>query len=68
MVSKLRKLGELMEYAVIWKIDIDAESPREAAEIALKIQRDPFSTATVFEVSERDSDESCLIDLEVAES
>lgn len=32
-------------------IDIDADSPREAAEIALEIQRDPESTATVFHVA-----------------
>jgi len=39
------------EFRVIWEIDIDAETPRAAAEEALKIQRDRQSTATVFKVS-----------------
>lgn len=39
-----------MKYRVIWEIDLDAESPREAAELALKIHRDPDSIATVFVV------------------
>lgn len=39
-----------MEYRVTWEIDVTANSPREAAEQALTIQRDPDSTATVFEV------------------
>lgn len=38
-------------YAVSWFIDIDAESPLEAAKQALKYQRDPASTATVFNVA-----------------
>jgi hypothetical protein len=36
----------------MWKIDIDAETPREAAERAHKIMLNPESTATVFEVEE----------------
>ncbi len=39
-------------YTVIWSIDIDAESPEEAAKIALDYQRDAESTATVFNVSQ----------------
>lgn len=39
-----------MNYRVIWMIDIEAESPQEAAAEALKIQRDPDSTATSFDV------------------
>jgi hypothetical protein len=39
-------------YRVMWKIDIDAETPREAAERAHKIMLNPESTATVFEVEE----------------
>jgi hypothetical protein len=35
---------------IIWEIDLDAESPRGAAEKALAIQRRPDSIATVFEV------------------
>lgn len=40
-----------MLYRVTWKIDINAESPREAAEEARRIQRDPDSTANVFDVT-----------------
>jgi flavin-binding protein dodecin len=42
-------------YRVIWIIDLDAESPEEAAKEALEIQREPGSTATVFEVTEWES-------------
>lgn len=38
------------EYVVTWTNDITADSPREAAELALAMQRDPTSIATVFEV------------------
>ena len=37
-------------YLVKWEIDIDAESSEEAAQEALRIQRDPRSVATVFQV------------------
>ncbi len=37
-----------MEYHVIWKIDIEAESFEDAARIAREIQRDPDSLATQF--------------------
>lgn len=40
----------MAEYRVIWEIDIEADSPEEAAEKALIIQRDPESTATNFTV------------------
>lgn len=39
-----------MTYRVIWMIDVDAKSPQDAALEALKIQRDPESTATSFDV------------------
>jgi hypothetical protein len=38
------------EYRVVWEIDIEAESPEEAAVKALDIQRDASSTAVVFDV------------------
>lgn len=38
------------EFRVAWEIDIDADSPEEAARKALEIQRDPNSIATVFAV------------------
>ena len=37
-------------YIVMWAIEIWAATPRQAAELALAIQRDPASTATVFDV------------------
>ena len=42
-----------MEYRVVWTIDIDAETPTDAARKALEIHRNPDSWATHFEV--RDS-------------
>jgi len=39
-----------MNYRVIWMIDVEAKSPQEAAAEALKIQRDPDSTATSFDI------------------
>jgi len=41
----------MTKYYVEWTIDIEADSPREAAEKALAIHRNPESTATVFSVS-----------------
>lgn len=37
-------------YHVMWEIDIEADDAGAAAQQALEIQRDPNSTATVFEV------------------
>ena len=48
----------MTEYKVQWEIDIEAATPREAAEKALEIQRDPDSVATVFKVIHPASDES----------
>lgn len=45
-----------MHYRVEWRIDIEANSPREAAERALEIQRDPESTATIFDVADQTFD------------
>ena len=45
----------LKEYEVVWRIQLDATSPREAAEKALKYQRDRGSDAVVFEVREFDN-------------
>ena len=52
----------MMNYRVSWKIDIDAESPREAAEMALEIHRRPDSIATVFTVRD-ETGESIEVDL-----
>ena len=53
-------------YRVIWSIDIEAGSPREAAREAQRIQRDPNSTANVFDVIPSDED-SVVIDLDEPE-
>lgn len=39
-------------YRVTWEIDIDAETPRAAAERAQEMMRDPDSIATVFKVED----------------
>lgn len=41
----------MTEYRVRWEIDIEADSPQEAAEKALLIQRRHNSIATVFDVT-----------------
>ncbi len=41
----------MAEYHVTWTIDLDTDSAREAALLALAIQRDPQSTAVVFDVA-----------------
>lgn len=51
------------EYLVVWKIDITAGDHREAAEIALDMQRDPGSLATVFDVYEQGKMEGRRVDI-----
>lgn len=45
-----------MEYLVTWQIEIEADTARQAAQAALKVQRDPRSHATVFDVSDDSGD------------
>lgn len=40
----------MRKFLVTWEIEIEAESPFEAARKALEIHRDPASIATVFDV------------------
>jgi len=42
----------MANYRVKWEIDIEADSPEEAAKESLKIQRDPDSVATIFDVTD----------------
>lgn len=51
----------LIRHTVVWKIDAWANSPQKAAEIALEIQRDSESTATIFEVTP-DNGETVTVD------
>ena len=39
-------------YTVTWKIELYADSHKEAAELALEIHRDKYSEATFFDVTE----------------
>lgn len=37
----------MTEFRVVWEIDIEAETPKQAAEQAFAIQQDPETMATV---------------------
>ena len=50
-------------YHVMWEIEIEADSHHEAAREALKIHRDPESTATVFYVHAKGETRRKFIDL-----
>jgi hypothetical protein len=47
-----QEVGTALEFRVIWEIDIDADSPMEAAQEARAVQLRPDTTATVFNVWE----------------
>lgn len=51
-----------MEYRVTWTIDLDADSPEDAARRALAIHRNPESWATHFEVRDNKG-RICEVDL-----
>ena len=51
-------------YEIVWRIELDADSSREAAEKALAIQRDVFSSAVCFEVTPTGTNQTDRIDLE----
>ncbi len=55
---------ESNEYKVTWTVDVEADDPVEAAREALRIQRDPESVATYFEVQKHGSDVVFPVDLE----
>jgi hypothetical protein len=52
-----------MEFHIVWTIDLDAESPIEAARLALKMMRDEHSTATVFTVVNSETKQVTQVDL-----
>lgn len=56
----------MADYRVTWGMDVDAETPRAAAEYALKRIKDPTSWAHVFEVFEEGSD-MFTVDLDAPE-
>lgn len=62
--SPLQGLQAVFPYRVVWTIDVHADSPLEAAKAARRIQLDPHSVATFFNVTHRGSDTTIPIDLE----
>ena len=44
----------MTDYYIEWSIDLEADSPRDAARKALEIMRDPASIATCFNVYDED--------------
>lgn len=58
------KFKIMNRYFLTWTIDIEASSPEQAARKALDIQRDPNSSATVFDVVEHNTKKVITIDLE----
>jgi hypothetical protein len=59
----MTKTQKQQEYRVRWEIDIDAETPEEAAREARKCIQDPGSIATIFSVVDKDGRET-TVDLE----
>jgi len=53
----------MAQYRVTWTIELDEDSPAEAAKVALRIHRDPDSEATSFEVEELATGKRWDIDL-----
>ncbi len=54
----------MKEYLVSWEIELMAESAEQAAQLALEVQRDTKSMATVFQVHSEDNTETIdLIDI-----
>jgi hypothetical protein len=51
-------------YLVTWRIDIEADTPADAALAAVAIQRKPDSWAVVFDVMDKTSGAATTIDLE----
>lgn len=49
-------------YKIAWYIDVEADTPEEAAEEALGMQRDPESTATIFTVIDCETDKAICYD------
>lgn len=43
-------------YKLVWEIEINAETPLEAARKALEYQRDPDGKATVFDIIAEDGE------------
>ncbi len=53
----------MADYLVEWRVDLEATGPKKAAMEALSMHRDPGSTATVFEVTNKKTGAKFLVDL-----
>jgi hypothetical protein len=59
----------MTDYLVEWDIDIfDVPTPQDAAEKALRIQRNPDSIATVFRVTDTTTSVQTVVDLSEPET
>jgi len=56
-------LEDSMSWRVIWEIDLEADSPEEAAIAAREMQEDAESIATVFTVINSETREEFQVDL-----
>ncbi len=61
--TKPLQWSEADRYRVVWEIDLHAETPREAAKMAVEIQQKPDSIAHVFTVIDRKG-EAVNVDLD----
>ena len=53
----------MKDYRVVWQIDIEADSPGEAAVIAKEIQLDIESEANFFDILDKESEEIYEVEL-----
>jgi len=53
----------MRSYLITWQIDIEADSPEEAAAQALIAQRDSEATCTCFEVKDKEDGQETFVDL-----
>jgi len=60
--------GETREFRIVWEIDLSAESFEQAGDLALEIQRDPASIATVFKITDQATGETRELDLSKGEA
>lgn len=54
----------MAEYQIEWAIDLPANTPREAAELARRLQTHPDTTALVFNVFDKSTGEWTVVDLQ----
>jgi hypothetical protein len=54
----------MAEYEVVWRLNVDAKTPEEAAAVALAFHRDPDSLCRFFDVND-DRGQRVLEDYEV---